>query len=160
MKVLITGGAGYIGSTIAACCTDNGITPVILDDYSKGLREFARPYANYEGDIADTALIRRILSEHPDIAAVIHCAAKIVVPESVSAPLAYYETMSLSLLRCYASSRLSASAGSSSAPPHPCTKPGMTTWSTSPQQSPRKALTRHRNGCWNASCVTSPPPVT
>ena len=35
MKVLITGGAGYIGSTIAACCTDNGITPVILDDYSK-----------------------------------------------------------------------------------------------------------------------------
>ena len=130
MKVLITGGAGYIGSTIAACCTDNGITPVILDDYSKGLREFARPYANYEGDIADTALIRRILSEHPDIAAVIHCAAKIVVPESVSAPL------------------------------HPCTKPAMTTWSTSPQQSPRKALIRHRNGCLNASCVTSPPPVT
>ena len=102
MKVLITGGAGYIGSTIAACCTDNGITPVILDDYSKGLREFARPYANYEGDIADTALIRRILSEHPDIDAVIHCAAKIVVPESVSAPLTYYENnvaKSITLLR-------------------------------------------------------------
>ena len=102
MKVLITGGAGYIGSTIAACCTDNGITPIILDDYSKGLREFARPYANYEGDIADTTLIRRILSEHPDIAAVIHCAAKIVVPESVSAPLAYYENnvaKSITLLR-------------------------------------------------------------
>ena len=102
MKVLITGGAGYIGSTIAACCTDNGITPIILDDYSKGLREFARPYANYEGDIADTALIRRILSEHPDIDAVIHCAAKIVVPESVSAPLAYYENnvaKSITLLR-------------------------------------------------------------
>lgn len=102
MKVLITGGAGYIGSTIAACCTDNGITPVILDDYSKGLREFARPYTNYEGDIADTALIRRILSEHPDIDAVIHCAAKIVVPESVSAPLAYYENnvaKSITLLR-------------------------------------------------------------
>ena len=102
MKVLITGGAGYIGSTIAACCTDNGITPVILDDYSKGLREFARPYTNYEGDIADTTLIRRILSEHPDIDAVIHCAAKIVVPESVSAPLAYYENnvaKSITLLR-------------------------------------------------------------
>lgn len=102
MKVLITGGAGYIGSTIAACCTDNGITPVILDDYSKGLREFARPYTNYEGDIADTALIRRILSEHPDIDAVIHCAAKIVVPESVSAPLTYYENnvaKSITLLR-------------------------------------------------------------
>ncbi|SCQ66964.1 Hypothetical protein PFR_JS17-2_393 [Propionibacterium freudenreichii] len=84
MKILITGGAGYIGSSVAACCADNDITPVILDDYSKGLREFAAPYLNYEGDIADVPLIRRILSEHPDIDAVIHCAAKIVVPESVS----------------------------------------------------------------------------
>ncbi|CEG97605.1 UDP-glucose 4-epimerase GalE [Propionibacterium freudenreichii] len=91
MKILITGGAGYIGSSVAACCADNVITPVILDDYSKGLREFAEPYLNYEGDIADVPLIRRILSEHPDIDAVIHCAAKIVVPESVSAPLDYYE---------------------------------------------------------------------
>lgn len=60
MKVLITGGAGYIGSTIAACCQDNGITPVILDDYSKGLKEFSRPYANYEGDIADTCVVQNI----------------------------------------------------------------------------------------------------
>lgn len=91
MKVLITGGAGYIGSTIAACCVDSGLTPVIIDDYSKGLRQFAQPYANYEGDIADSSLIGRILSERPDIEAVIHCAAKIVVPESVSAPLEYYD---------------------------------------------------------------------
>lgn len=91
MKALISGGAGYIGSTIASCCADSGITPVILDDYSKGLRQFAKPYAHYEGDIADTALIQRILTEHPDIDAVIHCAAKIVVPESVSEPLAYYD---------------------------------------------------------------------
>ena len=102
MKVLITGGAGYIGSTIAACCSDSDITPVILDDYSKGLREFSQPYANYEGDIADVSLIQRIVSEHPDIDAVIHCAAKIVVPESVSVPLDYYENnvaKSITLLR-------------------------------------------------------------
>jgi len=102
MKVLITGGAGYIGSTIAACCEDNGITPVILDNYSKGLKEFSRPYANYKGDIADTCVVQNILSEHPDIDSVIHCAAKIVVPESVSAPLDYYENnvaKSLTLLR-------------------------------------------------------------
>ena len=68
-----------------------GSPPVIIDDYSKGLRQFAQPYANYEGDIADSSLIGRILSEHPDIEAVIHCAAKIVVPESVSAPLEYYD---------------------------------------------------------------------
>lgn len=91
MKVLITGGAGYIGSTIAGCCADNGIAPVILDDFSNGLREFARPYAHYEGDIADVSLIRQIVLDHPDIDAVIHCAAKIVVPESVSVPLDYYE---------------------------------------------------------------------
>ncbi|MGB4135319.1 MAG: UDP-glucose 4-epimerase GalE [Microbacterium sp.] len=92
MKVLITGGAGYIGSTIAACCADSGITPVILDDYSTGLSGFSRPYANYTGDIADTAVIRQVLSNHPDVDSVIHCAAKIVVPDSVSAPLDYYDT--------------------------------------------------------------------
>lgn len=91
MKVLITGGAGYIGSTIAACCVDNGIAPVIVDDLSKGLREFAKDYAFYEGDIADVDLIRTVVADHPDIEAVIHCAAKIVVPESVEQPLKYYE---------------------------------------------------------------------
>lgn len=91
MKVLITGGAGFIGSTIASCCADNGITPVILDDYSTGLRVFAERFAHYEGDIADLALLHRIMDEHPDIEAVVHCAAKIVVPESVAKPLYYYE---------------------------------------------------------------------
>lgn len=91
MKVLITGGAGYIGSTIAACCVDNGITPVILDDLSTGLREFTKPYDFYHGDIADAQLLHRVVAEHPDIEAVIHCAAKIVVPESVDHPLDYYE---------------------------------------------------------------------
>lgn len=91
MKVLITGGAGYIGSTIASCCHDSGIPPVILDDYSTGLRVFAERFDNYEGDIADTALLNTIFDEHPDIEAVIHCAAKIIVPESVEQPLEYYD---------------------------------------------------------------------
>lgn len=91
MKVLITGGAGFIGSTIASCCADNGITPVILDDYSTGLRAFAARFAHYEGDIADRDLLNHIVDEHPDIDAVIHCAAKIVVPESVDKPLMYYD---------------------------------------------------------------------
>ena len=91
MKVLITGGAGFIGSTIASCCEDNGMTPVILDDYSTGLRAFAERFAHYEGDIADVALLNRIMDEHPDIEAVVHCAAKIIVPESVAKPLYYYE---------------------------------------------------------------------
>ena len=91
MKVLITGGAGFIGSTIANCCVDNGITPIILDDFSKGLRAFASQHEYYEGDIADPQVLDRIFNDHPEIQDVIHCAAKIVVPESVAEPLAYYE---------------------------------------------------------------------
>ncbi|UQW99111.1 UDP-glucose 4-epimerase GalE [Streptomyces sp. RerS4] len=90
MKVLITGGAGFIGSTIASACLDEGIEPVILDDYSTGRREFTEGRIRYEGDIADGALIDRIFTEHPDIEITIGCAAKIVVPESVAEPLRYY----------------------------------------------------------------------
>jgi UDP-glucose 4-epimerase len=90
MKVLITGGAGYIGSTIASACADAGHEPVIVDDLSRGLRSFAERFAFYEGDYADRTLVRRVLAEHPDIAAVVHCAASVVVPESIADPLAYY----------------------------------------------------------------------
>jgi UDP-glucose 4-epimerase len=89
-KVLITGGAGYIGSTTASACADAGITPVLLDNLSTGRAEFAAGRAFYRGDIADGALVDRIFTEHPEISAVIHCAARIVVPESVAAPLDYY----------------------------------------------------------------------
>jgi UDP-glucose 4-epimerase len=90
MKVLITGGAGYIGSTIGSACCDTGIEPVILDSLVTGRREFAADRQFYEGDIADGPLIDRIFAEHPDIHAVIHCAALIVVPDSVADPIGYY----------------------------------------------------------------------
>lgn len=90
MKVLITGGAGFIGSTIASACLDNGIDVVILDDLSTGRTEFVEGRTWYRGDIADGDLIDRIFAEHPDIHASIGCAAKIVVPESVADPLFYY----------------------------------------------------------------------
>ncbi|MFJ2775303.1 MULTISPECIES: UDP-glucose 4-epimerase GalE [unclassified Kitasatospora] len=89
-KVLITGGAGYIGSTVASALLDQGITPVVLDDLSKGRAEFVEGRVFYRGDIADAALLDRIFAEHPDIDAALHCAARIVVPESVSQPLYYY----------------------------------------------------------------------
>ncbi|MGW6916426.1 UDP-glucose 4-epimerase GalE [Kitasatospora sp. NPDC054939] len=89
-KVLITGGAGYIGSTVASALLDRGITPVVLDDLSKGRAEFVEDRVFYRGDIADGALVDRIFADHPDIDAVVHCAAKIVVPESVARPLHYY----------------------------------------------------------------------
>ncbi len=90
MKVLIAGGAGYIGSTVGSACCDAGIEPVILDSLVTGRREFAAGRAFYEGDIADGPLVDRIFAEHPDIGAVIHCAALIVVPDSVADPVGYY----------------------------------------------------------------------
>ncbi len=90
MKVLIAGGAGFIGSTIASACLDAGITPVIVDNLVTGRREFTEGRISYEGDISDGALIGKVFAEHPDITAAIHCAALIVVPESVSRPIHYY----------------------------------------------------------------------
>ncbi|MBN1370872.1 MAG: UDP-glucose 4-epimerase GalE [Anaerolineaceae bacterium] len=98
MKVLITGGAGYIGSTIASALEDAGHTPVILDSLVTGREEFTRGRAFYRADIADRAVLEQIFREHPDIYAVIHCAALIVVPESVAHPYEYYrENVSKSL---------------------------------------------------------------
>ncbi|MGW6403157.1 UDP-glucose 4-epimerase GalE [Streptomyces sp. NPDC055134] len=91
MKVLIAGGAGFIGSTIASACLDTGITPVILDSLVTGRREFTEGRVFYEGDIADGTLVDRVFAEHPDIDAVIQCAALIVVPDSVADPVGYYE---------------------------------------------------------------------
>ncbi|MFF8770548.1 UDP-glucose 4-epimerase GalE [Kitasatospora sp. NPDC015120] len=89
-KVLITGGAGYIGSTVASALLDAGIVPVVLDDLSSGRAEFVEGRVFYRGDIADPELVDRIFAEHPDLDATVHCAARIVVPESVSRPLFYY----------------------------------------------------------------------
>lgn len=90
MKYLITGGAGYIGSTICSALEDAGHTPVILDSLITGRREFTAGRIFYQVDIADRLSLETILREHPDIQATIHCAALIVVPESVSDPYNYY----------------------------------------------------------------------
>ena len=90
MKVLVTGGAGYIGSTTAKALEEAGHTPVILDSLLSGPRVFVRDRIFYEGDIADRGLLTRVMEEHPDIECTIHMAARIVVPESVEQPYEYY----------------------------------------------------------------------
>ncbi len=90
MKILVTGGAGYIGSVTAKALEQAGHTPVLLDSLLKGRREFIRDRIFYEGDIADRGLLTRIVEEHPDISCTIHMAARIVVPESVEQPYEYY----------------------------------------------------------------------
>src|SRR3954452_17360985 len=90
MKILVTGGAGYIGSTTAKALEDAGHVPVILDSLLSGPLTFVRDRIFYEGDIADRELLRRIVEEHPDLDDTIHMAARIVVPESVERPYEYY----------------------------------------------------------------------
>ena len=90
MKVLVTGGAGYIGSTTAKALEMAGHTPVILDSLLTGPRAFVRDRIFYEGDVADRDLVRRVFAEHPDLDCTIHMAARIVVPESVAQPQVYY----------------------------------------------------------------------
>jgi len=90
MKILITGGAGYIGSTICSALKDHGHTPIILDSLVTGRKEFTQGNIFYHGDIGDEDVVKKVFSEHPDIYATIHCAALIVVPESVEKPYAYY----------------------------------------------------------------------
>jgi UDP-glucose 4-epimerase len=90
MKFLITGGAGYIGSTICSALEDSGHTPVILDSLVTGRVEFTRNRFFYQADIADSGAVETIFRDHPEIEAVVHCAALIVIPESVSTPFQYY----------------------------------------------------------------------
>ncbi len=90
MKFLITGGAGYIGSTIASALIDSGHTPILLDNLATGREEFTRGRIFYKGDIADEHILETIFHDHPEIQATIHCAALIIVPESVQKPYEYY----------------------------------------------------------------------
>lgn len=90
MKVLVTGGAGYIGAITASALERAGHTPVILDSLVSGPRAFVADRHFYRGDIADRGLLRRIVDEHPDLGATIHMAARIVVSESLALPYEYY----------------------------------------------------------------------
>jgi len=89
--VLVTGGAGYIGSHAVLALLDAGWPVVVIDNLVTGF-EWAVPKEAVfaKGDIADQALIARLIEEH-GIKAIIHFAGSIVVPESVENPLKYYE---------------------------------------------------------------------
>lgn len=89
-SVLITGGAGYIGSHAVLTFREAGFAVVVLDDLSTGLRSAVPADAHLvEGDAGDQALVSSVIREH-DVCGVVHFAGSIVVPESVINPLKYY----------------------------------------------------------------------
>lgn len=97
--ILVTGGTGYIGSHIAVELLKEGCSVVLLDDLSNSVASVVpriekitgRAAAFYQGDVRDAALLASIFEQHP-IDAVIHCAGLKAVGESVTQPLAYYDT--------------------------------------------------------------------
>ncbi|MBL0924865.1 MAG: UDP-glucose 4-epimerase GalE [Sphingomonadaceae bacterium] len=90
LNVLVTGGAGYIGSHAVLALLDSGHRPVVIDNLVTGFRwVIPDGVAFYEGDIEDQALFAKILADEA-IDAVMHFAGSIVVPESVENPLKYY----------------------------------------------------------------------
>jgi UDP-glucose 4-epimerase len=91
VPVLVTGGAGYIGSHAVLALLDAGWPVVVIDNLVTGFRWAVPDAAVFaQGDIADQALVGRLIGEH-GIGAIIHFAGSIVVPESVENPLKYYE---------------------------------------------------------------------
>jgi len=90
MAVLVTGGAGYIGSHMAWELLDAGEEVVVLDNLTTGHKWSVPRKAKFvHGDIGDPRLLIRVMERH-DIDAIIHMAGSTIVPESVSLPLAYY----------------------------------------------------------------------
>ncbi len=95
LPVLVTGGAGYIGSHAVLALRDAGWPVAVIDDLSNGTRGVVPadvPF--FEGSIADRALVNRVL-QGERIGAILHFAGSIVVPESVDKPLEYYANNTL-----------------------------------------------------------------
>lgn len=101
MNILVTGGAGYIGSVVVEECIKDGHRTFVLDNLVKGHREMVNHEATFVlGDLADIELVKRVLREN-SVEAVIHMAAYSLVGESVTDPSKYYQnnvTAGLSLL--------------------------------------------------------------
>ena len=99
MAILVTGGAGYIGSVVVEDLRANGTDIVVLDNLSRGHREaVASDVKFYEGDIGDNELVRRICSEN-EIESVMHFSAFAYVGESVEKPAIYYHNNTMQTLR-------------------------------------------------------------
>ena len=95
VPVLVTGGAGYIGSHAVLALRDAGWRVAVIDDLSNGAREVVpEDVPFYHGSIAERVLVDSVLDQQK-IGAIMHFAGSIVVPESVEQPLEYYRNNTL-----------------------------------------------------------------
>jgi UDP-glucose 4-epimerase len=89
--ILVTGGAGYIGSHTVKALKAAGFQPLIFDNFSTGHRSFVRSTPAFEGDLCKPADLTRVFAEY-SITGVLHFAGRALVGESVQHPELYYET--------------------------------------------------------------------
>jgi len=98
MAILVTGGAGYIGSHVVYGLIEQGQHVIVLDNLSSGFREAVAEQAKLVvGDVGDADLVSRLIAEH-GIDEIMHFAASTVVPESVAKPVAYYRNNTVNSL--------------------------------------------------------------
>jgi len=91
MSVLVTGGAGYIGSHMVHALVEGGHDVLVLDNLTTGTRALVSEEAAFaEGDVGDATLVRDLIAKHK-VDAIVHFAGSIVVPDSVADPLGYYK---------------------------------------------------------------------
>jgi UDP-glucose-4-epimerase GalE len=98
MNILVTGGAGYIGSHVCKAIAEAGYTPVTLDNFIYGHRWAVKWGPLVEGDVADTALLRQTFDEY-EIDAVMHFAAYAYVGESMAEPGKYFRNNVINTIR-------------------------------------------------------------
>jgi UDP-glucose 4-epimerase len=90
VSVLVTGGAGYLGSHVVLCLADAGYRVVVVDNLSTGIREAVDPRALFfEGNVCNTSLVRSLLQMHK-VRIILHLAGSADVTESIADPLKYY----------------------------------------------------------------------
>lgn len=102
--ILVTGGAGYVGSHVCALLQEKGMTPVSFDNYSTGRRSFVHFGPEEEGDIRDRDRLDRLFEKY-NFSGIVHLAGLIMVEDSTKRPLEYYENNvqgSLTLLQAAA----------------------------------------------------------
>ncbi|MEH2591198.1 UDP-glucose 4-epimerase GalE [Bradyrhizobium sp. AZCC 1721] len=99
MTILVTGGAGYIGSHVVQGLVEQGRAVVVLDNVSTGFREAVPAQVQLiVGDVGDESLVSTIIAEH-GVSAIMHFAASSVVPESIANPIAYYRNNTVNSLK-------------------------------------------------------------
>jgi UDP-glucose-4-epimerase GalE len=115
-NILVTGGAGYIGSHVCKILNENGFIPVTFDNLSSGHREFVKWGPFFKGDLMNQKDVMEVFEKY-DFAAVMHFAAKAYVSESINNPIKYYRENvqgSLNLIEIFVKMKVEAFVFSSS----------------------------------------------